>query len=169
MIEIVTGDLYDLHHASLEVCELQFRGFGRRSSFFGACSTVTTFADHLPVRAALQEPGLGRVLVVDGRGSLHTGLIGDHLAAIGAENGWAGVIVNGAIRDSTGIDKVDIGVKALGTTARRGWTPATAERDVPVMIGGATFSPGYWVYADSDCVIVSRSELDLSAFATAHS
>ncbi len=156
---ICTADLYDLHHASLQVCELQFRSFGGVDSFFGPCATVATFEDHTPVLRALETEGRGRVLVVDGQGSLRVGLMGDRLAEIGVTNGWRGVIINGAIRDSAGIDALAIGVRALGTTARRGWTPGAATGPGPVNFGGATFAPGDWVYADRDCVILSRSEL----------
>lgn len=167
MTEIVTADIYDQHHASLDVCELQFRSFGHRRSFFGPCSTLATFEDHTPVLRALQEPGRNRVLVVDGKGSLRVGLMGDRLAEIGANSGWAGLVINGAIRDSAGIDRLAIGVKAIGTTARRGWAPGPSERDVPLVLGGAGFVPGHWVYADPDCVIVSPVELDLSSLTAA--
>lgn len=167
MTEIVTADIYDLYHASLEVCELQFRSFGLRRSFFGPCSTLATFEDHVPVRTALQEPGRGRVLVVDGKGSLRVALLGDHLAENAVNNGWAGLVINGAIRDSAGVDRLAIGVKALGTTARRGWTRGSLERDGPLLLGAAKFSPGDWVYADPDCVIVSPTEVDLASLATA--
>ena len=166
-MELVTADIYDKYHTSLEVCELQFRSFGQRRSFFGPCSTLATFEDHTPVLATLHEPGRGRVLVVDGQGSLRVGLMGDRLAEIGASNGWAGVVINGAIRDGLGIDRLAIGVKALGTTARRGWVPGRSERDPPLAFGGARFSPGDWVYADPDCVIISRTELDLASIASA--
>jgi regulator of ribonuclease activity A len=159
---IVTADLYDVHHAKLAVCELQFRSFGANMSFFGPCATLATFEDHTPVLNALQQPGNGRVLVVDGQGSTRIGLMGDRLAGFGASNGWAGVILNGVIRDSLGMENLDLGVKALGTTARRGWSAYAAAHDVPVTLGGATFNPGDWVYADVDCVIVSRTELDLT-------
>ncbi|MGN6487113.1 MAG: ribonuclease E activity regulator RraA [Devosia sp.] len=167
MSDIVTADIYDVHHDALEVCELQFRSFGQRRSFFGPCTTLATFEDHLPVLEALSEPGRNRVLVVDGKGSLRIGLMGDRLAEIGANNGWAGLVINGVIRDSPGIDRLGIGVKALGTTARRGWTQGASERDLPLLLGNAKFSPGDWVYADPDCVIVSRIELDLSALTAA--
>jgi regulator of ribonuclease activity A len=165
--DIVTADIYDQYHADLQVCELQFRSFGRRRSFFGPCSTLSAFEDHTPVLKALSEPGHARVLVVAGKGSLRIGLMGDRLAGIGAQNGWAGLVIDGAIRDSAGIDQLDLGVKALGTTARRGWTPGPSERETPVTIGGATFTPGDWVYADSDCVIVSPAELDLTKLVAA--
>lgn len=93
------------------------------------------------------------------RGSLRVGLMGDRLAGIAARNGWVGVVINGAIRDSAGIDSLDIGVKALGTTARRGAAPAQATRDEPVSFGAVTFSPDDWVYADRDCVIAAGIRL----------
>jgi len=156
---IVTADLYDIHHEGLRVCELQFRSFGQADSFFGPCLTVATFQNHEPVLRALELDGQGRVLVVDGQGSLRVGLMGDRLAAIGAENGWRGVVINGAIRDSLGIDALPMGVKALGTTARRGWSTAPSTRGESVSFGGATFATGDWVYADRDCVIIAKDEL----------
>lgn len=163
---IVTADIYDMFHKQVSVCELQFRSFGRNSSFLGKCTTVTTFEDHTPVLRALGEAGHGRVLVVDGGGSLRVGLMGDRLAAIAADNGWAGLVVNGAIRDSVGINALPIGVKALGTTARRGWEAAASERDAPVTFGGVRFAEGDWIYADTDCVLVSATELDLANLQT---
>lgn len=156
---ICTADLYDVHHERLQVCDLQFRCFGQVDSFCGPCLTLATFEDHRPVLRALETEGRGRVLVVDGRGSLRVGLMGDRLAAIGAGNGWRGVIINGAIRDSAGIDALPIGVRALGTTARRSPAPVEAVEGAPVSFGGATFASGDWVYADRDCVIVSANEL----------
>ncbi|MGV8856651.1 MAG: ribonuclease E activity regulator RraA [Devosia sp.] len=164
---IVTADLYDVHHAALQVCELQFRSFGANLSFFGPCVTLATFEDHTPVLAALQQPGNGRVLVVDGQGSLRIGLMGDRLAGFGASNGWAGVIINGVIRDSLGMHNLDIGVKALGTTARRGWTSTIPANDIALTIGNITIHPGDWVYADVDGVITSRTELDLDMLSQA--
>jgi regulator of ribonuclease activity A len=160
-MEIVTADLYDAHHETVGVCALQFRSFGKRRSFFGPCATVATFEDHTPVLKVLSEPGNGRILVVDGQGSLRIGLMGDRLAGIGVANGWAGVVVNGAIRDSLGIDALVLGVKALGATARRGWNPGPFERDVPLAFGGVTFRPGDWIYADVDSVLVSPHRLEL--------
>ncbi len=156
---ISTADLFDAHPDAVRVCEVQFRSFGRHDGFAGPCSTVSTFEDHRPVLKAVESDGLGRVLVVDGRGSLRVGLMGDRLAGIAASNGWIGVVINGVIRDSVGIDGLDIGVKALGTTARRSDAPTQAARDEPVSFGAVTFSPGDWVYADRDCVIVAGVRL----------
>jgi regulator of ribonuclease activity A len=160
---IVTADLYDQYHARLQVCELQFRSFGQRMSFYGPCSTVRTFEDHTPVLKALETAGRGRVLVVDGQGSLRIGLMGDNLAGIGARNGWTGVVINGVIRDSIGINVLDLGVKALGATARRGWTPIAAEWDVPLQFGAVSITPGDWIYADQDAVIISAESLALTS------
>lgn len=156
-----TADLYDEHHTGLQVCDTEFRSFGLHRSFYGRCSTVTTFEDHTPVLKALETKGEGRVLVVDGQGSRRTGLLGDKLAAIAVENGWSGVIINGVIRDSLAINELDLGVKALGATARRGWAQVPSDRDLPFMFGSVRFTPGDWIYADSDCVILSKSELTL--------
>ncbi len=154
-----TADLFDAHPDLLCVCETQFRSYGQKLEFHGPISTLATFEDHTPVLEALKTPGLGRVLVVDGQGSLRVGLMGDRLAGIAVENGWAGVIINGVIRDSAGIDALPLGVKALGTTARRGWQATTGQRDVPISFGAVTFAPGNWVYVDSDCVVLTETQL----------
>lgn len=158
-VAISTADIFDAHGAAVRVCEMQFRSFGRLGSFFGPCSTLATFEDHTPVLRALETAGQGRILVVDGQGSLRVGLMGDRLAGIAVRNGWRGVILHGAVRDSAGIDGLPLGVKALGTTARRSEAPTQGGRDEPVCFGGVTFSPGDWVYADPDCVVVAESNL----------
>lgn len=158
---IVTADLYDLHHASVEVIDLQFRSFGRVETFFGPCATLSVFEDHTPVLAMLATPGEGRILAVDAGGSLRVGVMGDRLAAQGVANGWRGVVVAGAIRDSLGIDALDLGVRALGTTARRGWSPSPSAAGGPIRLGGALVREGDWLYADRDAVLVARGALDL--------
>ena len=156
---IVTADLYDLHHERVEVIDLQFRSFGRPASFFGSCATVRVFEDHTPVLALLSTPGEGRVLLVDAGGSVRVGVMGDRLAGIGTSNGWRGVVIAGAIRDSAGIDMLDLGVRALGTTARRGWSPNPSAAGVPLQLGGAEVREGDWLYADRDAVLVAREAL----------
>jgi len=158
---IVTADLYDLHHERVEVIDLQFRSFGRPTSFFGPCATLRVFEDHTPVLARLSTPGEGRVLAVDAGGSLRVGVMGDRLAGIGAANGWRGVVIAGAIRDSLGIDALDLGVRALGTTARRGWSPNPSAVGVPLRLGGVEVREGDWIYADRDAVLVAREALPL--------
>jgi regulator of ribonuclease activity A len=121
------------------------------------------FEDHVPVRELLSEKGEGQVLVVDGDGSLRIGIVGDKMAAKAVANGWVGLIVFGAIRDSADISQLALGVMALGTTARRAWTDTRGARDVPVTIGGACFESGNWVYADRDAVLVSPKELTVGS------
>lgn len=161
--EICTADLYDLFHERVSVCTLQFKSFGIRQAFFGKIATVRTFEDHTPVLNAVSQPGDGQVLVVDGGGSLRIGIMGDRLAEIAMRNGWAGAVINGAIRDSAGIDKLGIGAKALGATARRNWQPTLGEHGRTLSFGEVEFVPGHWIYADRDAVIVSADPLDLLA------
>ena len=158
---IVTADLYDAYHEHLQVCELQFSSFGRIESFCGPCATLAVYEDHGPVLEALQKEGKDQVLVVDGGGSRRIGILGDKLAAIGAKNGWLGAIVVGAIRDSRGIDELNIGIKALGATARRTWSLGTGRHGVPIEFGSVTVRPGHWIYADRDCVLVSSQPYDV--------
>jgi regulator of ribonuclease activity A len=108
-----TTDLYDDFEDSCETCSIQFRDFGGRNAFFGRIRTVKCFHDNVLFRELLNEPGEGDVIVVDGGGSTAIALMGDMLAARARDNGWAGVIINGAIRDSAEIAGIDIGVKAL--------------------------------------------------------
>lgn len=158
-----TADLFDANADTVSVCELQFRSFGKKQRFFGPCVPLLVNEDHRPVLAMLSTPGEGRVLVVDAGGSLRVGVMGDRLAAIAVENNWAGVVVHGAIRDSTAIDALDIGVKSLGTTARRCQTERGGLASAPVRFGGVEFSAGDWVYADVDAVLASPRQLAFGA------
>lgn len=98
---------------------------------------------------------------MDAGGSLRIGVMGDVLAGLAVKNGWAGVVIHGAVRDSVAIDELEIGMKALGATARRGKTDLGGGRDIPIWFGGITVHPGDWIYADRDAVVVSREELPL--------
>lgn len=156
---IVTADLYDAHGEQLQVLDAQFRSFGTVRAFAGAAATLHTFENHHPVRELVAEPGEGRVLVVDGEGSLRCGLMGDRLAEMAMRNGWAGAIILGAVRDSLGLDQLAFGIKALGTTARRAAASIPGERQVTLTLAGAIVQPGDWVYADQDAVLISRTRL----------
>ncbi|EYS91616.1 ribonuclease [Cupriavidus sp. SK-4] len=151
-----TSDLSDEHPGTTSVCQLQFRSFGLREHFSGPCATLRVQEDHRPVLRRLSAPGAGRVLVVDVGGSLRIGVFGDRLAGLAASNGWAGLVIHGVIRDSKTVNAIDIGVKALGTTALRNAAEQPgSEDDVPLAFGGVTFTPGQWVYCDADAVLVS--------------
>lgn len=152
------ADLCD-DHDDLAVAEPVFRDYGGAEAFHGPIATVVAPEDNSLVRAALEEPGAGRVLVVDGGGSTRCALVGDVLAALARDNGWAGILVHGCIRDSAAIREIAVGLKALATCPRKSLKRGKGERDVAVTFAGRTFAPGAWLYADADGVAVSPTEL----------
>jgi regulator of ribonuclease activity A len=153
-MEFRTADLVDEHGEALESCDLQLRQFGGRTRFHGPIRTVECFQDNVLVKQVLSEPGGGAVLVVDGDGSLHTALVGDLIAGLAQDNGWAGLVVNGAVRDVAALRTLDIGIKALGSNPRKSAKEGVGKVDVPVTFGGATFRPGEHLYSDEDGVVV---------------
>ena len=151
-----TADLVDDHGDALASIPVQFRRFGQRSAFAGPAVTLTCFEDNALLKQTLAEhpdPD-GRVLVVDGGGSLRTALVGDLIAAIAVEHGWAGLVVHGAIRDSVAIDALPIGIKALGTNPRKSTKTGAGAVDVVIEIGGVRISPGQIVHSDEDGIVV---------------
>jgi len=154
-----TADLCDEHADRLQVCEPVFLDFGGRRAFSGPASTVRCFEDNSRVREAVESPGEGRVLVVDGGGSRRRALFGDRLGEAAVRNGWVGVIVHGCIRDSAELGRMDLGLRALGSMPLRSEKRGEGERDVPVRFAGVTFRPGDWVYADEDGVVVAHERL----------
>jgi regulator of ribonuclease activity A len=149
-----TADLVDEIGPEVRSCDTQFRQFGGRNEFAGPISTVRCFQDNALLKSVLSEPGDGRVLVIDGAGSLHTALVGDVIAELGRSNGWAGLIVHGAVRDASTLRTLDIGIKALGTNPRKSTKTGAGERDVPVSFGGITLAPGDTAYSDDDGIVV---------------
>ncbi|MFE9200840.1 ribonuclease E activity regulator RraA [Micromonospora sp. NPDC007230] len=149
-----TADLYDRYGETLGSCDTQLRQFGGVPAFGGPAVTVRCFEDNALVKSIVAEPGEGRVLVVDGGGSVHTALMGDLIAGTAAENGWAGVVINGAVRDVAALRTLPIGIKALGTNPRKSAKTGAGERDVPVFFGNCVFAPGAHVYSDDDGVVV---------------
>lgn len=158
------ADLMDHHQSCSTVhstCN-SFRDFGGITRFHGQISTVKCFEKNPLIRKALSAPGAGKVLVVDGGGSLRCALLGDQIATLGAENGWQGVIINGCIRDSVAVRDIPLGVKALSTNpAKSSKEEPFGETNVPVEFAGLRFIPGHWVYADEDGIIVSEHELSI--------
>ena len=151
-----TADLWDERGDSLHSCSVQLRHYGGSTSFSGVVSTVQCHRDNALVKAALAEPGGGRVLVVDGGGSLESALMGDLIAASAVEQGWAGVVIHGAVRDVAALRHLPLGALALGSNPRKSAKEGLGERDVPVAFGGAEFVPGQTLWADEDGVVVSR-------------
>jgi regulator of ribonuclease activity A len=149
-----TADLVDELGSDAASCDVQFRQFGRRLMFAGRISTVRCFHDNALLKSMLSEPGEGGVIVVDGGGSLHTALVGDVIAGLGQTNGWAGIIVNGAVRDVATLGTIDIGIKALGTNPRKSTKTGEGERDIVLELGGIRFAPGDIAYSDDDGIVV---------------
>jgi regulator of ribonuclease activity A len=148
-----TADLVDDIGPDVRSCDLQFRQFGGRSQFAGPITTVKCFEDNALLKSVLSEPGNGGVLVIDGDGSVHTALVGDVIAGLGVDNGWAGIIINGAVRDVATLRTLDIGIKALGTNPRKSGKSGEGQRDVAVDFGGVVFVPGHFAYSDDDGIV----------------
>lgn len=156
---VATADLCDAHPELVQVPELAWLHVGRRSSFYGPALTLALFEDNSLVRQALEQPGEGRVLVVDGGGSMRRALVGDRLAQLALDGGWAGLVVYGCIRDRAVIDTLQIGIKCLGTTPRKTQKRGEGRSEVAVSFGGARIETGSWVYADADGVLVAPRAL----------
>ena len=154
-----TADIYDAHGDRLAVVAPMFKHFGARKAFSGEIVTLKCFEDNKSVREVLGRDGRGKVLVIDGGGSLRTALVGDLIAKLAVDQGWAGIVVFGCIRDSVEIDALDIGVRALATNPTRPVKRVDGEVDVPVAFGGVTFRPGHHLYADADGIVVSPEKL----------
>ena len=155
---LVTGDLCDAHKGDTDgnfrVLPPVFRDFGKRVRFAGVVSTVKCFEDNSFVKAALEEPGAGRVLVVDGGGSLRRALAGGNIAAAAARNGWAGVVIDGCVRDSSELAQCDIGIRALALIPMPTERRNQGQRDVAVCIQNVWVRPGEWLVADEDGTVV---------------
>lgn len=153
-----TCDLCDAHKAdtgdAFRVLPPVFRHFGGRGAFAGPVSTVRCYEDNTSVKAALESPGQGRVLVVDGAGSLRRALVGGLIAAAAARNGWAGVLVHGAVRDAAELAATDVGLCALALIPMPTERKRAGEVDVPVRIEGVWVRPGDWLVADADGIVV---------------
>ena len=158
-MKVSTSDLCD-QHADVAVAEPIFSDFGGIEAFHGRIATLKVFEDNALVRTLLEEAGDGRVLVIDGGGSLRCALVGGNLAALGATHGWRGIIVNGCIRDTEELQDTALGVKALASHPRRSEKGLhTGHRDLTVHFAGISFKSGAWLYADSDGIVVSEHAL----------
>lgn len=153
-----TADLVDSIGPDVRSCDTQFRQLGGRAEFAGPISTVRCFEDNALLKSVLSEPGDGGILVIDGAGSLHTALVGDVIAELARSNGWAGLIINGAVRDSAALRGMDIGIKALGTNPRKSTKTGAGERDVEITLGGVTFVPGDIAYSDDDGIVIVATD-----------
>jgi len=154
-----TPDLCDKYEGEVQAISLQFQHFGLLNSFFGQVVTVKCFEDNSKVKELLNSPGQGKVLLVDGGGSMSRALMGDMLAEAAIENGWSGIVIAGCIRDVQVINQLAIGVKALGIHPMKTEKLGVGEVDVPVVLGHLEIFPGQYLYADLNGVIVSNKLL----------
>ena len=155
-----TADLYDTFGERCQSCETQFKQYGGRRVFSGRVQTVECLADNVLLRKTLESPSHGEVLVVDGGAYMGTALVGDVIARLGMENGWSGVVIYGAIRDSQAIGELNFGVKALGTNPRKSKKNGIGRVNVRVSFGGVAFVPGHWIYCDDDGILLSAEKLE---------
>ncbi|MQL99318.1 hypothetical protein Taro_032041 [Colocasia esculenta] len=166
MAAVATAEACDANASLLASGELRvlqpiFKMYGQRKAFCGPIVTLKVFEDNVLVRQLLETPGDGRVLVVDGGGSLRCALVGGNLGQLAQNMGWTGVLVNGCIRDNDEINACDVGVRALASHPIKSSKKGIGEKHVPVHIGGTLIFDGEWLYADSDGILISRSELSV--------
>ncbi len=157
--KLKTADLCDESPNQLAVCEPILRPFGKKRRFSGPVSTVKVHEDNVLVREALETVPPGTVLVVDGGGSKRCALLGGKLADIAKERGLAGVVINGCVRDSAELSEMEVGVLALASHPRRSEKRGEGGADVPVEFGGVVWTPGHYVFADEDGVVISAENL----------
>ncbi|HCN90415.1 MAG TPA: ribonuclease [Oxalobacteraceae bacterium] len=159
-----TTDICDAHEdklgaGTLAVLPPVFTSFGKLAHFAGPAHTLKVFEDNVLVRAALETPGNGQVLVIDGGGSLRCALVGGNLAVLAEKNGWAGMLVYGCVRDTEEINACSIGVRALAAHPQRSVRKGVGENNIRVVIAGIAVNPGDWIYADADGVLVAQDKL----------
>lgn len=156
----VTCDLCDDNADTVSaVTGHQWRNYGGRKAFGGEVVTVKCFEDNSRVKEHLATEGKGKVLVVDGGGSLRNALIGDMIAEKAVQNGWEGVIIYGACRDVDELAKLDIGVMTLGCVPIKSVRRDEGQLNIPITFGGVTFQPGHYVYVDNNGIIAAPHAL----------
>ena len=158
-MEFTTADLCDAFPGLVQVAQPLFREYGGVEKFAGPIETLRVHEDNTLVRETLETLGRGRVLVVDGGGSLRCALVGGRLAGLAQSNGWSGVIVNGCIRDSVEIRQLRVGIRALNAVPMRSGKNLAGERGGTLSFAGVTFAPGHFIYADTDGVLVAERDL----------
>jgi regulator of ribonuclease activity A len=158
MTAFATCDICDARKADasvgLRLLPPLWREFGAAASFSGEVSTVQCFEDNTRVREALESVGRARVLVIDGGASMRTALVGGNLAALAVKNGWAGIVVDGCVRDAAELAACVIGIRALALCPMPPAKHGAGQRDVPVRLQGVPVRPGDWLYADADGIVV---------------
>lgn len=156
----MTTDLSDAY-PDFPVADPIFRSFGQHARFAGPIVTLKVFEDNALVRATLETPGAGRVLVVDGGGSLRCALVGGQLGELAVKNNWVGIVVWGCVRDSVELNAQALGIRALTTHPKKSIKGNSGKAELPVRFAGVDFLPGHWLYADEDGIFVAPHELKL--------
>ena len=154
-----TADLCDAYPNEVEIAEPVFREYGSLTQFAGPIETIRVFEDNAMVRSTLEQDGKGRVLVVDGGGSLRCALVGGRLASVAHQHGWSGILINGCVRDSAELREIPLGIRALSTCPRRSEKAGKGEIGIRVRFAGMEFRPGRFLYADGDGVLLANREL----------
>jgi regulator of ribonuclease activity A len=154
-----TPDISDAFPNDVVCIHADWRHFGRANVFSGPVSTIDCFRDNSRVAQALEEPGKGRVLLVDGKGDCHRALLGDRLAGLALQNGWAGIVVYGAVRDVEIFSQMDIGVMALRACPLKTDKKGEGLRDVAINIEQIKIEPGMWLYADTNGILIAEKKL----------
>lgn len=154
-----TPDLCDNFPNQVSVSEIQWQNFGGNPSFCGEIVTIKCFEDNSLVKEHCSKPGAGKVLVVDGGGSMRKALLGDMIAAESVKNQWAGLVIYGCVRDVEILETLSLGVKALGSIPLKTEKRGLGDLNVPLRFGGVDFIPGQFIYADKNGVVVSETAL----------
>lgn len=160
-MQYITPDLCDAYPELVQVVEPMFANFGGRDSFGGEIVTVKCHEDNSLVKSQADQPGHGKVLVVDGGGSLRRALLGDMVAEKAARNGWEGMVIYGCVRDVDALAQTDLGVQALASHPMKTDKRNIGDLNVTVTFGGVSFIPGHYVYADNNGIIVSPEALKM--------
>lgn len=161
---VVTTDLCDAHEdkiaaGTVRIVPPGYQAWGGRIAFAGQAHTLKVFEDNSLVRAALEKPGHGKVLVIDGGGSRRCALLGGNLGVLAQKNGWAGVLVYGCVRDGDELDACEIGVRALASHPQKSLKKGIGQENIAIVFDGIAVRPDNWIYADRDGIVVSDSAL----------
>ncbi|WP_148253869.1 ribonuclease E activity regulator RraA [Aidingimonas lacisalsi] len=160
MSHIVTPDICDAH-PQVDVLDPLFVNCGGLDAFHGPIRTIKCFEDNSRIKEAVAEPGDGAILVVDAGGSLRCAVLGDMLAEQAAGNGWAGIVIYGCVRDIDVLAETELGIQALGVHPRKSEKHGEGQRDIDVTFAGVTVTPGQWLYADNNGILITDERLPL--------
>jgi len=158
-VEFTTADLCDGYPELVQVANPEFREYGGLAKFSGPIETLSVFEDNALVRQILETDGAGRVLVIDGGGSRRCALIGGRLGMVAYENGWTGLLINGAVRDTAELNQIPIGIRALNSAPLRSSKAGAGHQGGPLTFAGVAFVPGSFLYADGDGIVVAERNL----------